>query len=143
MENNEKPRKGKWRGGPKKKDPEQLQTKQLKVFVTEAEYNQINNEFEASGLKSRSHYLRKRLLNDGKQALAINPIEFLKQLDKIGTEIGRIGNNMNQVAKYSHILAHEGNLSDGPVKEFNKLMEEYMKSRRELVKAYRAVVRTV
>lgn len=122
-------------------DPQKHLKFKIQIHVDQAEYDLIKQQFSESGRRSMSYYLRTRLLKEGKQLLAVNPIEFLRHLDKIGTEIGRIGNNMNQLARYVHILAHEGQLNEGPVKEFNHLMDEYMKTRRELVKAYRAVVR--
>lgn len=131
----------KWRGGRRKLSPKEKLMYKIQIHVNQAEFEQIEKEFKASGKKSKSDYLRDRLLKKGKQLLAVNPVEFLRQLDRIGTETGRIGNNINQVAKYAHILAHQGKLDDGPLREFNHLMDEYMRNRRELIKAYRAVIR--
>lgn len=129
------------RSGRRKSDPKLLSKNLLKVYVTDDELEQISSEYEASGNRSRSDFLRKKILNN--KSSIVNPIELVKQLDKIGAEISRIGNNINQITRYANILSLRGDIDTYPIKKFNSLMDEYMGLRRELVKAYRALVRKV
>lgn len=128
-------------GGRKKLPAGKHLNKKLQIHVTEEENTQIENDFANSGLNSKSEYLRQRLLKPGRRSSSINPIELLKQIDKIGAELGSIGNNMNQIAKYANLLSLRGELNMHPIKQFNMLMDEYMSTRRELVKAYRAIIK--
>ena len=68
-------------------------------------------------------------------------MELIKHLDPIGTEIGRIGNNINQLAKYANIQIKSGKVNTSVIIDFIEVMDKYMKERRELSKAYRALVR--
>ena len=115
----------------------------LQLHVTEAEKRSIDEAFADSGNNSMSDYLRRRLVSPKNNASNVNEKILLGQLDTIGTEIGRIGNNMNQIARYANSLSLRRDIDVHPIRQFNKLMDEYMSVRRELVKAYRAIARSL
>ena len=81
------------------------------------------------------------MLDDQKSNSIINNVELIKNLDLIGTEIGRLGNNINQLAKYANIQIKSGKVNTSVIIDFIGVMDRYMKERRELAKAYRALVR--
>ena len=111
------------------------------MHVTELEYTRIQTLYHASVQKTVSDYMRALVLDDQKSYSIINNVELIKHLDPIGTEIGRIGNNINQLAKYANIQIKSGKVNTSVIIDFIEVMDKYMKERRELFKAYRALVR--
>ena len=73
------------------------QEKRLKFYVNQQEFEVIKTEFEASGYNSLSAYLRKKISGNG--IIIPYPKELLNELDKMGIQQSRIGNNINQIAK--------------------------------------------
>ena len=127
--------------GRKKKPAIELKIKKLQLHVTELEYTRIQTLYQASGQKTISDFMRPLVLDDQKSNSIINNVELIKHLDPIGTEIGRIGNNINQLAKYANIQIKSGKVNTSVIIDFIEVMDKYMKERRELSKAYRALVR--
>jgi hypothetical protein len=68
-------------------------------------------------------------------------MELLRHLDILGLAINRIGNNINQLARYANIQIKSGKVNTSVIIDFIELMDKYMHERRELAKAYRALVR--
>ena len=68
-------------------------------------------------------------------------MELIKHLDNLGLAINRIGNNINQLAKYANIQIKSGKVYTSVIIDFIEVMDKYMQERRELAKAYRALVR--
>jgi len=128
-------------GGRKKLPTIELKTKKLQMHVTEIEYKKIQILYHASGNKTVSDFMRALVLDDTKSNSIINNVELIKHLDVIGIEIGRIGNNINQFAKYANIQIKSGKVNTSVIIDFIEVMDRYMQERRELSKAYRALVR--
>lgn len=92
-----------------------MKPKKLSFRVSEEEYNTIKNNAEKAELKI-SEYLRK--ISTDEKIIKID-------LSALIIELGRIGNNINQIAKQ----VNQGLLSDtGNIKEykdnFNKIYEK-------------------
>jgi len=98
----------------------------------------LEDGFKASGLKTMSEYLRFRLV-ETKDVYVHDPKEILKTLDFLGEEIGRIGNNINQLAKYANILLLKERLEPSVIDELNALLREYGAERKEIALAMRAL----
>jgi len=113
----------------------------LKCYVTSSEYAGIKEDFESSGYRSLSAYLRKRLL--GKGIMMHQPKVLLAKLDAVGTAINRIGNNVNQIAKMAHSAEKEGKLPVSVVQKFIDVMANYNEIAKELSKAYRSLLRNM
>jgi len=105
------------------------------------EYEKLNDQFRATGIRYLSDYLRLLILGRGKATSITNKQELIKQLDKIGIQISRIGNNINQIAKYANIQLKSGKIDQRTLERFNNLMEDYLKEERKLINAYRALSR--
>ena len=56
-------------------------------------------------------------------------------------KLAGIGNNINQFAKYANIQVKSGKVNTSVIIDFIEVMDKYMMERRELAKAYRALVR--
>jgi len=115
--------------------------KKVDVRFTELEYEEVLKMESALGI-NRSDLIRIRVLA-GSKGIVINAISLLGQLDTIGAEMGRAGNNINQLAKYSNILKNEGILSPVVVERFLILLESYLKDQRQMEAAIRKILRTM
>ena len=92
--------------------------------VTEEEYRELNKVAAEAG-KSVSGVLRARVFH-GKEAKMINATEFLKEYKESGVEQKRIGNNLNQLAKYANSVEKAGRYEIGIIEEKNRLMKEWI-----------------
>lgn len=127
----------KLRGRPQKEDGKR--TKVIKARLTETEYQTVLDLEKALGL-SRAELLRQRLLDSARKAV-VNAAELIGALYAIGTELGRSGNNINQLARYANTLNKRGMLSPVVMERFNILMEGYNREQKELITALRQIIR--
>jgi hypothetical protein len=109
--------------------------------VTQDEYDQLKVFWQASGQKFISDYLRRMVLDQGKAKNLINKSALIKQLDKTGTILSKIGSNINQLARYANIQMKTGKIDQRTLSRFNQYMEHYLEEQRNLVRAYRALTR--
>lgn len=89
---------------------------------------------------SKTELLRMRVLNDAHK-IVINGAELLKVLDKAGAELGRSGNNINQLAKHANTLKLTGTVTPQVIAHFNQLMEDYIQIQRALEVSLRKIIR--
>jgi len=115
-------------------------TRFIKARLTDEEYTSLQNLWLSLGLKE-SDFLRQKLLNSSTASIKINAIEVLKYLDRIGAEIGRSGNNINQLARHANFLNKRGMLSSEIVEHFNALFSHYISIFRRIEKATRELLR--
>jgi len=64
----------------------------------------------------------------------------LEALDRIGSEISRIGNNINQMTKLAHMMEKEGRLSELTIRRFADELINYYQALKELSMAYNALL---
>ena len=137
-----KAKNSKYKVGGRKKIPTDKALRNQVIFrLKDDDYQSLFRDFENSGFNTISEYLRIFFLKAPRKPQRINSAALLKQLGVIGTEISRIGNNINQVTRQANRMNKTGKIHPGVFTEFNKLMTEYLKSRRDLVKAYRAIMK--
>jgi len=115
-------------------------TRFIKARVCEEEYALIRSLWVSLGLKE-SDFLRVKLLNSSSVSLRVNAFEVLKRLDDIGAEIGRSGNNINQLARHANFLHKRGMLSNEVIEKFNELFSDYISLFREMEKSTRVLLR--
>lgn len=115
--------------------------KKIDVRFTEEEYHIIAGLEETLGI-SKTELVRERLLH-GARLTMINAKEMIGELDSIGTELGRSGNNINQLARYANILAKKSILSPQVMEQFNILFEQYIENQRGLETALRKIIRAL
>jgi len=126
-------------GRPKLKEGKR--TKFINVRFTEDEYREIG-ELEKELAVSKADLIRMRILSDAKKTV-INAKELIKHIDSAGAEMGRIGNNINQLAKYANTLKLKGVLSPQVVKQFNHLFDEYIQVQQQFEVALRKIIRAM
>ncbi|WP_224750924.1 plasmid mobilization protein [Mucilaginibacter pankratovii] len=116
-------------------------TKFINVRFTDDEYEVVVALEKELGT-SKTDLIRMRVLSDAKQAV-INSKELIKHLDNIGAEVGRVGNNINQLARHANVLKLQGSLNPIVIDRFNRLFEEYLQIQQALEGALRKILRAM
>jgi hypothetical protein len=114
-------------------------TKKIDARFTEEEYRIVEELEKTLGVR-KTDLVRSRLLQNAPSTI-INAKELINQLDSIGTELGRSGNNINQLAKYGNILRKKGILSPMIVERFNILFGQYLDEQKVLEAVMRKIIR--
>ena len=128
-------------GGRRKLEQKQKRAIKLQMHVTAKEYEKLNDQFRATGIRYLSDYLRLLILDKKKADNITNMKELIKQLDVIGSQISKICNNINQIAKYANIQIKMNKVDQRTIDRFIRHMEAYLKEERNLINAYRALAR--
>lgn len=115
-------------------------TRFIKARVSEEEYARARDLWLSLGLKE-SDFLRLKLLKASSVSIKLNAAEALKTLDDIGSEIGRSGNNINQLARHANFLNKRGMLTIEVVTKFNELFSAYISLFRDMEKSTRELLR--
>lgn len=123
-------------GRPPKADANR--TKKITVRFTENEYKTIS-ELEGTLGISKTDLVRERLLH-GARLTIINAKELTVALNAIGTELGRSGNNINQLARHANTLNKQGALSPILMEYFNALFATHLDNRQQLEALLRKII---
>ncbi|MFE2861678.1 ribbon-helix-helix domain-containing protein [Sphingobacterium multivorum] len=127
--------------GNRKPTTHEQRTRRFELRLSEAERAQFLELEKALGL-SRADIVRIRVLQHSKKML-VNTAEIMKLLDSIGTEIGRSGNNINQLAKHANTLQQQGMLHSSLVRDLAPLLTEYIRLQRRLEQSIRQIIRLI
>ncbi|MFD2742425.1 MULTISPECIES: plasmid mobilization relaxosome protein MobC [Sphingobacterium] len=114
-------------------------TRRFELRLSEVERKQFLELEKALGL-SRADIVRIRVLQHSKKML-VNTTEIMKLLDGIGAQIGRSGNNINQLAKHANTLRQQGMLHSAIMRDFAPLFTEYIRLQRKLEQSVRRLIR--
>ena len=127
----------KLKGRPQIKDGKR--DKFINVRFTDDEFKQVIELEKQLGL-SRTDLIRMRILADSRKMIMDSRV-LIKYLDDAGTEMGRIGNNINQLAKHANVVRLKGELNPSIVYRFNNLFNEYIKVKQSLETTIRKIIR--
>jgi hypothetical protein len=116
-------------------------TRFINARFTDEEYDLISKIEKQLGI-SKTELVRMRVLNDAKTTV-INARDLIAGLDSVGAELGRIGNNINQLARHANTLKLQGALNPVIIEQFNRLFEEYIGIQRMLEAALRKIIRAM
>ena len=116
-------------------------SKKIDARFTEEEYKVVLALEKELGVR-KSDLVRDRLLNNA-PAVIIHAKELIGRLDSICTELGRSGNNINQLARYANILNKRRLLSPVVIERFNILFEEYLANQKVLEGVLRSIIRSL
>lgn len=129
------------RKGNRKPTAQEQRTRRFELRLSEAERAQFLELEKVLGL-SRADVVRIRVLQHSKKML-VNTTEIMKLLDSIGTEIGRSGNNINQLAKHANTLGQQGMLHSNLMRDLTSLLTEYISLQRRLEQSFRQLIRLI
>jgi hypothetical protein len=107
---------------------------------TEQENTELLDMVEKFGT-TVSDFLRSKGL--GAKSQVINGVNLIASLDKIGGDLGRAGNNINQLAKHANTINKAGKVDESIMSRFNVLFAEYIKAQQETQIALRKIIREV
>lgn len=116
-------------------------SKFINVRFTEDEYGEITELERELGI-SKTELIRMRVLSDAKKTI-VNSKVLIKFLDASGAEMGRIGNNINQLAKHANTLQLKGMLNQDIVTHFNEIFQEYILVQQNFEAALRKIIRAM
>lgn len=114
-------------------------SKKIDVRFTEDEYNMILQWEETLGI-TKTDLIRGRVLQKTKEVI-VNAKALIGEIDAIGTELGRCGNNINQLARHANTLNKAGQLNPLVINEFNRIFTEYLKRIETLETSFRKLIR--
>lgn len=117
----------------------ETKTRRFELRLSEQELQQFL-ELEKSLAMSRADIVRIRVLKNSTKML-VNAKELMGRLDEIGTELGRAGNNINQLARHANVLNKKGMLAAGTFADLNRLISSYIEVQQELEKILRQLIR--
>lgn len=115
--------------------------KKIDTRFTEDEYNLIVSLEQTLGI-SKTELLRRRVLNNAGTTI-INAKELIISLDNIFAEMGRVGNNVNQLAKHANTLKLKGAMSPLIIQQFDAHFLKYLQLQQQLEISLRKVIRLV
>jgi hypothetical protein len=115
--------------------------RRIDTRFTEAEMELIEEMEKTLGV-CRTDLIRQRLLGNSK-AHIINAAELLGELDKVGAEMARAGNNINQLARHANSIKLRGDLSPGVVTAFNGLLDDYTRRQSNMEATLRKIIRAI
>ncbi|MCX3264979.1 plasmid mobilization protein [Pedobacter agri] len=113
--------------------------KKIDVRFTEEEFDLILAMEKASGMK-KADLIRKKVLSEGER-MVIDSKLMMNNLDVIGLELSRAGNNINQLARYANILNQDGLLSGVLVDRLLLELRKYNKIKMNLERLMRKLIR--
>lgn len=127
--------------GGRPKMPDGHRSKKITARFTEDEYKLVGELEKTLGV-SKTDLVRMRLL-DNAGAVVINAKELIQSVDDIGAEMGRCGNNINQLARHANILQKKGRLGPMVAEQFNSLLADYIRKQETLEVSLRRIIRAI
>lgn len=90
----------------------------------------------------RSEIVRLRVLSHSSKVL-VNSRVVLGLLDQLGIELGRSGNNINQLARHANTLNKQGRLTTSDIRTFASLLTDYIEKQKLIEKELRSLMRLI
>ncbi|WP_345952972.1 plasmid mobilization relaxosome protein MobC [Mucilaginibacter sp. PAMB04168] len=114
-------------------------TRKIDARFTQTEYDLVLTMERTLGV-SKTELVRVRLLN-GSERMLLNTRELISQMDALGAEMARVGNNINQLARHANIMKLQGQVPYYVAEKFNQLFEQYLDLQQRLEIVFRKVIR--
>ena len=110
---------------------------EIKLRCTHVEKNIIKSRAKEYGLTMTDFILRKCL----DQKVVFNHIDYLKEIHALNLELGRQGNNINQLAKYANTLSVSNKLNPDVAARLLEVLDVYINKQEEVRVAFRRLIR--
>lgn len=133
----EKQRSAKLRGRPQMESGKRV--KKVEARFTEDEFKLICHLERTLGIR-KTDLVRLRVL-DNARSIVVNAGEIITLLDSLGAELGRSGNNINQLARYANHLRNQNLLSPVVAERSLVLIEQHNTQQKALITALRQLIR--
>ncbi|QJD98565.1 plasmid mobilization relaxosome protein MobC (plasmid) [Mucilaginibacter robiniae] len=113
--------------------------KQAHLRLTEEQHKTLAKIEKETGI-NRTDLFIKRVLED--QSFLITK-DVVITLSELGGALGKVGNNINQLAKHANTVSKNNTLSPKIFEEHSKLMTEYLDFQAEIHKVLRQMYRVM
>ncbi|RYX87854.1 plasmid mobilization relaxosome protein MobC [bacterium] len=124
-------------GRPEKNEGKKI--KQAHLRLTEEQHEVLLKIERDTGI-NRTDLFIKRVLDD--QSFVITK-DVIIELSNIGSELGKVGVNINQLAKHANIVSKNNALSTQIFEEQNRLMQEHLEKQSQVHKILRQMYRVM
>lgn len=124
------------------KDSKDLSNRSLiiKFRVTPDEKKLLNEVADSLGMDV-SQYLRARALAGG-ETLMITARDFRQSTDRIGEQIGKIGSNVNQFARYANTLFNSNQVDPYVIGQFRQELAAYKEEMEKLKAVFTSLLKS-
>ena len=112
----------------------------LEIRLTQEEHDRLSETVEE--LKIDKSELVRKLLFKGENTLMVTSRDFRQATDKIGPELGKIGSNVNQFARYVNTLSKTNQVKPELIEDFNNLLLEYKLANDELISIFNTLMKS-
>lgn len=113
-------------------------TRRFEMRLTEAEHGALL-EMERSLGMARAEIVRHRVFSGTTQVADAR--QLMQQLDALGAELGRSGNNVNQLARHANTLNRQGTLGPAALAGIDGSLGDYTEIQRQIERQLRKLIR--
>jgi hypothetical protein len=112
-------------------------TELIKVRCTDEEKQDIKKLASDYGMDVSS-FIRGKIFE--REVSLINAVEFLSMYKEGVHELKKIGNNINQLARYANYAEKSGQVSPALLEELNRYLQDFIRSQREFADLDRKII---
>lgn len=123
-----------------KREEKEKREKRFELRLTQAEYDELL-ALERSLQMDKSDIIRRRTFNNS-DAILITGRDFRLATDKIGAELGKIGSNVNQFARYANSLYNSNQVDPQVLGLFREALLQYKIEQEKLISVYTALLKS-
>lgn len=124
-------------GRPPKNEGQKI--KQAHLRLTEDQHKKLIELENQIGINRTDLFLKRVLENQD----YIVTQDVIIQLAKVGAEMGKVGNNINQLARHANIVIKNQPLPPAIVSQYSSLLELHLAQEAELYKVLRQMYRVM
>jgi len=112
----------------------------VKIRLTQAEKDRLT-ELSKELKMDLSQCVRSKVFKDS-DTLMISSRDFRLATDNIGAQLGKIGSNINQFARYANSLYNSGQVDPLLLDQFRRALLEYKAEMDKLISVYTALLKS-
>jgi hypothetical protein len=124
----------------KEKPASMTRSEVVKIRLTQAEKNKLV-ELSRELNMDLSQCVRSKVFKDS-DTLMISSRDFRLATDNIGAQLGKIGSNINQFARYANSLYNSGQVDPLVLDQFRAALLEYKGEKDKLISVYTALLKS-
>jgi len=114
--------------------------KRFQLRFTDEEFKRLEDMEKLCAPLSKAEIIRNRLFGEDNLWMKTN-LNFQQELNRVGAELGRSGNNINQLAKHANALYKVGEIPESLMYKFFKAHQEHTETIKQVSMLLRSVIR--
>jgi len=124
----------------KKEKPASTRSEVVKIRLTQTEKDKLV-ELSKELNMDLSQCVRSKVFKDS-DTLMISSRDFRLATDNIGSQLGKIGSNINQFARYANSLYNSGQVDPLVLNQFREALLVYKAENAKLISVYTALLKS-